>query len=66
LSFFWKRGDDPVWRPENATTKGEHPLAYMNRARDAYPDREYKLLFFYEIPPEVFAFARGAATTDDQ
>jgi hypothetical protein len=59
LSFLWCRPDEAVWHPASATTQGEHPLAYINRARDAYPGNEYRLLFFAEIPEEVFLFSRG-------
>lgn len=58
LFFLWRRPGDDVWRPSNATTKGEHPLAYMARAREAYPQNEYRLMFFHEIPEEIFGFAQ--------
>jgi hypothetical protein len=66
LSFFWRRPGDAAWRPANATTQGEHPLTYMNRAREAYPDNEYRLMFFAEIPEGIFLFTRGATTADEE
>jgi hypothetical protein len=54
LSFLWRRGGDAVWHPVDAVS-AEHPLDYIKRARlHANPDYEYRLLFFCEIPLDVY------------
>lgn len=55
MSFLWRRAGDQVWHPVDAVS-GEHPLDYLHRARetssgDGY---EYRLLFFTEIPRDVY------------
>lgn len=57
LSFLHRRHDDDRWHPQDATTQGEHPIDYIVRARSAYPDYEYRLLFFHVIPEAVFKSA---------
>ena len=56
LSFLYRRPSDTVWQVATATTCTEHPLDYMRRALEAYgPDgHQYRLLFFSEIPEDVF------------
>jgi hypothetical protein len=54
LSFLCKRRDDERWQPQDATTRGEHPLDYITRARAAYTDYEYRMQFFHVIPEDVF------------
>ena len=54
LSFLYRRRDEDRWQPQDATTHGEHPLDYIARARAAYEQYEYHLMFFHVIPEEVF------------
>lgn len=58
LSFLWKGPGDTTWRPYDAAVRGEHPLAYLKRVRAAYPSNEYRLMFFHEIPEEIFILHR--------
>ncbi len=54
LSFLFKRHDDDRWHPQDATTHDEHPLDYIARARRAYREFEYRLLFFHLIPEDTY------------
>lgn len=56
LSFLYRKLGDTYWQPRDATTFGEHPLEYIHRARLTYNDTgyEYRLLFFKEIPEDVY------------
>jgi hypothetical protein len=53
LSFLWRRGTDPQWHPVD-TVSAEHPLDHLVRAQKANEGYEYRLLFFCEIPPDVY------------
>ena len=54
MSFLWRRASDQVWRPIDAVS-AEHPLDYISRAREsADSGYEYRLLFFVEIPRDVY------------
>lgn len=59
LSLLWRRPGANVWHPVNATTQGEHPIAYVKRAREVHPNNDYVLMFFTEIPEELFIFAQS-------
>lgn len=56
LSFLWRGPSSPAWNPVDTVCE-EHPIDYIARARlmstvrDAF---EYHLLFFAEIPQEVY------------
>lgn len=55
LSFLWKRRDEiGPWHPVEATTADEHPVDYVNRARQANPENEFCLTFFQPIPLDVY------------
>ena len=53
LSMLWRR-DDSSWHPVD-TVSAEHPLDYVARAAvSAEPGYEFRLLFFCEIPLDVY------------
>ena len=54
LSYLWRRPDEIQWQPMSVTTTGEHPLDYIQRAREAYSANEYVLMFFQQVPEDVF------------
>lgn len=60
ISFLWRDPYDTIWHPEEATTKGEHPIGYMARARKAKPERVFRLMFFNEIPEEMYLLLRNS------
>ena len=62
LSFLYKRRGEDRWQPQDATTEGEHPLDYIARARAAYDEYEYRLLYFHVIPEDVFRRVHPAVT----
>jgi hypothetical protein len=54
LSFLWRRAEADFWHPVDVVS-AEHPVDYISRARrTSEPGREYRLLFFSEIPREVY------------
>lgn len=55
LSFMWRRGTSEAWQPVG-TVSAEHPLDFIRRARANAPavGYEYCLMFFCEIPLEVY------------
>ena len=54
LSFLWRRAEADFWHPVD-TVSAEHPVDFISRARRmSEPGREYHLLFFHEIPIDVY------------
>lgn len=54
LSFMWRRPDLDAWQPVDGVS-AEHPLDYIQRAREtAQPGYEFRLMFFCEIPLDVY------------
>lgn len=54
LSMLWRRAGTDLWHPVDMVA-AEHPLDYVARIRaEAEPDHEFRLLFFRQIPLDVY------------
>jgi hypothetical protein len=54
VSFLWRGPHSTAWNPIDMVMS-EHPVDYIMRARrTADPGYEYRLLFFCEIPVDVY------------